>query len=137
MPGREFYVFETQMNQLRKGADLTDNKFKTMQLINFFSQSFQNETDAPVFLAGDFDEEPTSIPISRVMERGGFVDCFSLKNLQINQSKEERQANDTYLIELQAKIPKHLPEKICLFSPGLATEPSEKYPLQTVAILNK
>lgn len=38
---------------------------------------------------------------------------------------------------MQAKIPKHLPEKICLFSPGLATEPSEKYPLSTVAILNK
>ena len=69
------------MNQLRKGPDMSDNKFKTMQLINFFSQSFKNETDAPIFLAGDFDEEPTSIPISRCMERGGFVDCFSLKNL--------------------------------------------------------
>ena len=37
MPGREFYVFETQMNQLRKCPDMSDNKFKTMQLINFFS----------------------------------------------------------------------------------------------------
>jgi len=61
---------------------MCDHNYKAMQIIKFFKQSFKNETDAPIFVAGDFDDEPSSIAISKVMERG-FVDCFTLKNLQI------------------------------------------------------
>ena len=40
-----------------------------------------NAKNVPIFIAGDFNQTPKDAAIRLVMEKG-FVDCFSLKNLQ-------------------------------------------------------
>lgn len=43
--------------------------------------SIPNTKNVPIFIAGDLNQTPKDAAIRLVMEKG-FVDCFSLKNLQ-------------------------------------------------------
>ena len=89
----EFVFVETQLNQLCKPSAHGDNKFKVIQLQKYFSQNFANQTDAPIFIAGDFNEEPNSISIRNFMEKS-FVDCYTLKALQeVEDNKPEDAAS--------------------------------------------
>lgn len=50
--------------------------------------SIPNTKSVPIFIAGDLNQTPKDPAIRLVMEKG-FVDCFSLKNLQEDDAEEK------------------------------------------------
>ena len=77
---RDIIFVETQLNQMQKNHCEGDNKYKMMSLHKKITK-IPNAKNVPIFIAGDFNQTPKDAAIRLVMEKG-FVDCFSLKNLQ-------------------------------------------------------
>lgn len=50
--------------------------------------SIPNTKSVPIFIAGDLNQTPKDPAIRLVMEKG-FVDCFSLKNLQVDDPEDK------------------------------------------------
>ena len=79
-----------------KPANMGQRVVQCQQMVDYFQSNFQ---DVPVFIAGDFNEEPQNDPIAKVMA-SGFVDLHAV----LAQTLSEVQAGEGQNEEGQAEI---------------------------------